>query len=100
MRHGKFLKAETEQIKKEIEDSLDLIESRYNLEECEKRLAELTHMSEQHHFWINKEYAQEVMRERQSIISNLSFYGGGGISPSIPLIHLNSHPKLNQFKKP
>ena len=67
----RFLKAETEQIKKEIEDSLDLIESRYNLEKCKKRLAELTYISEQDHFWTNKEYAQEVMRERQSIISKI-----------------------------
>ena len=67
----KFLKAETEQIKKEIEDSLDLIKSRYNLDECEKRLAELTYISEQDHFWAEREYAQEIMRERQSIISKI-----------------------------
>ena len=69
-----ILKAEIEQLSNDIMASLTLIESRYNINECAVKIEELTAISEQNNFWQNNDYAQQIMRQRQSLISKIELF--------------------------
>ena len=65
------MRTEIENIVTKILVSLDLIEKRYDLNKCRDKVEELNAISEQNDFWNDNEFAQKIMKERQSLITNI-----------------------------
>ena len=65
------MRTEIEHIVAKILVSLDLIEKRYDLNKCRDKVEELNAISEQNDFWNDNEFAQKIMKERQSLITNI-----------------------------
>ena len=68
------MKAEIDSLLQEIKKSLDLISKRIDLENSQKKLEELDHLSQSPDFWSNKNKAQKLMKERGFLQRNLQEY--------------------------
>jgi len=84
------MRAEIENITKEIEKSLDLLRQRMNWETAEHRLEEFNAMSEDPDLWNDPEKAQKLMRERQGLVDAIDTYKGlsQDLSDNVELIEL------------
>ncbi|MGB3455853.1 MAG: peptide chain release factor 2 [Litorimonas sp.] len=63
------MRADIEQMKTEIEQSVELLRRRLDWETSERRLAELNALAEDPSFWDNAQKAQKLMQERSKLES-------------------------------
>ncbi len=84
------MRAETQNIVAEIENSLELLAQRLNWETAEYRLEEFDARVEDPNLWDDPEAAQKLMRERQNLLDAINIYKGikQDLADNIELIEL------------
>ena len=68
------MKAEIENLLEDINKSLKLILKRIDLENSKSKLDKLNHLSEDPNLWKDKKKAQQLMKERRFLNSNINEY--------------------------